>query len=66
MAQKHLENLYPADINVNLMEKNAVQIEIGIAINVDVSGKTHENIIVQKIIFLFVDNVDNKIKLYYD
>ena len=49
MAQKHLENMYPADANANLIVKNAVQIEIGITINVDVSGKIHENIIVQKI-----------------
>ena len=30
MAQKHLENMYPADANANLIVKNAVQIEIGI------------------------------------
>ena len=39
MNQKHLQNIYHANVNVNLMVENLIQIESGITINVNVSVK---------------------------
>ena len=39
MNQKHGQSLYHANLNVNLMEENVIQINVGITINVDVSVK---------------------------
>ena len=39
MNQKHQQNLYHANENVNLMGKNVTQIKIRTTINVDVSAK---------------------------
>ena len=49
MNKKFQQKTYHANVNVNLMEENAVQIKSGIMLNVDASTK---NIIyVKKIIF---------------
>ena len=49
MNQKHQQSIYHANVNVNLMEENVIQINGGIMINVDVSVK---NIMyVKKIMF---------------
>ena len=49
MNKKFQQKTYHANVNVNLMEENAVQIKSGIMLNVDASAK---NIIyVKKIIF---------------
>ena len=49
MNQKHHQSIYHANINVNFMEENVIQINGGITINVDVSVK---NVMyVKKIIF---------------
>ena len=45
MNEKHQQNIYNADINVNLMEKNVIQIKGGSTTKVDVSAKVQENII---------------------
>ena len=41
MKQKHYQSLYHANINVNLMEENVIQINCRITINVDVSVKNN-------------------------
>ena len=49
MNRKHKQSIYHANVNVDLMEKNVIQINGGIMINVDVSVK---NIMyVKRIIF---------------
>ena len=49
MNQKYEQSIYHANVNVNLMEGNLIQVSSGITINVDMSVK---NIIhVKKIIF---------------
>ena len=49
MNRKHQQMIYHANVKVNLMEKNVIQINGGITINVDVSVK---NIIyVKKIVW---------------
>ena len=45
MNEKHQHNIYNADINVNLMEENVIQIKYGSTTKVDVSAKVQENII---------------------
>ena len=40
MNRKHHQSIYNANVNVNLMEENVIQINGGITINVDVSVKT--------------------------
>ena len=45
MNRKHQNSIYYANVNVDLMEKNVIQISGGIAINVDLSVK---NIIYMK------------------
>ena len=45
MNEKHQQNIYNADINVNLMEENVIQIKGGSTTKVDVSAKVQENII---------------------
>ena len=45
MNEKHQQNIYNADINVNLMEENVIQIKGGSTPKVDVSAKVQENII---------------------
>ena len=39
MNQKYLQNIYHANVNVNLMVENLIQIKSGITINVNVSVK---------------------------
>ena len=49
MNQKHYQSIYYANVNLNLMEENVIQINGEIAINVDMSK---ENVMyVEKIIF---------------
>ena len=44
--------MYHANININLMVKNVIQIKIRITINIDVSAKFRKNIMcAKKIIF---------------
>ena len=45
MNEKHQQNIYNADINVNLMEENVIQIKGGSTTKADVSAKVQENII---------------------
>ena len=45
MNEKHQQDIYNADINVNLMEENVIQIKGGSTTKVDVSAKVQENII---------------------
>ena len=40
MNQRFLENIYHANVNVNLMEESVNQIKCGIMINVGASEKT--------------------------
>ena len=47
MNQKHQQSIYHANVNVNLMVENLIQIKSGIILNVDTSSK---NIYVKKII----------------
>ena len=49
MNRKHWQNIYHANVNVNLMEQNAIQIKSEITINVVVSAKNF--ISVKKIVF---------------
>ena len=49
MNQEFYQNIYHANVNVNLIEENLIQIKSGIMINVDVSINKH--IYVKKIIF---------------
>ena len=49
MNRKHWQNIYHANVNVNLMEQNAIQIKSEITINVVVSAKSF--ICVKKIVF---------------
>ena len=39
MNQKHYQSIYYVDVNIDLTGKNVIQINGGIAINVDVSVK---------------------------
>ena len=39
MNQKHQKSIYHANVNINLMEENLIQIIDGIMINVDVNAK---------------------------
>ena len=49
MNQKHYQSIYYANVNLNLMEENVIQINGEIAINVDMS---EENAMyMEKIIF---------------
>ena len=48
MNQKHSQNIYHANVRVNLMIKNVIQIKKGITINVGVSAKVRKNIICPK------------------
>ena len=41
MNQKHQQSIYNANVNVNLLEENVMQINGGIMINVYVSVKKH-------------------------
>ena len=43
MNQKHLQNIYHENVNVNLMLENITQIKNGIMINLDVSARIQEN-----------------------
>ena len=45
MNEKHQQDIYNADINVNLMEENVIQIKGGSTTKVDLSAKAQENII---------------------
>ena len=38
MSQKHLQNIYHVNVNVNLMVENVTRIKCGIMINVDESA----------------------------
>ena len=49
MNRKHQQNIYHANVNVNLMEEIVIQINAGIMINVDVSVKNFKY--VKKIMF---------------
>ena len=48
MNQKHYQNIYLANVNVNLMVENVTQVTGGIMINVGLSVKTWENIMCAK------------------
>ena len=39
MNKKHLQSIYLANVNVNLMEENVIRINGGIMANVDVNVK---------------------------
>ena len=39
MKQKHSQNMYHANVNINLMVENLTQIKSGITINAEVSTK---------------------------
>ena len=39
MNRKHKQSIYHANVNVDLMKENVIQINDGIMINVDVSAK---------------------------
>ena len=58
MNQKHKQNIYYVNVNVNLMEESVIQIKSGIKINVDASVK---NIHVKNIIFGTLLHVVTKI-----
>ena len=52
MNQKHQQNIYHANVNVNSIAGNVIQTNIGIVINVRISAKIEKNIMhVKKIIF---------------
>ena len=44
MKQKHYQNIYHLNVNVNLMVENIIQIQIRIVINVDVSANIQKSI----------------------
>ena len=48
---KTLKSLYHANVNVNLTERNVIQIKSGIMINANVSVKISKNMCVKKVIF---------------
>ena len=52
MNQKHLQTIYQAHVNINSMLKIGIQIKFGIAINVSVSAKIPEEIMLQNKLFL--------------
>ena len=56
MNQKHWQNLYHANLNVNLLEENVTQISGGLMVNIDVSVK---NIIYVKKILHVVAQMEN-------
>ena len=60
MNRKHLERIYHANVTVHLMEENGIQINVGIAINVDVSVKneTVENIMFGILLHVIVKMVN--------
>ena len=41
MNRKHEQSIYHANVNINLMVENLIQIKTVIAINADVSAKKH-------------------------
>ena len=49
MNQKHQQSIFHANLNVNLMEQNVMQIDCGITINVDMS--VEKFMYVKKIMF---------------
>ena len=51
MNQKHCKNKYHANLNVNLIVKNVIQIKFGITKNVDGSAKIQEEMCSKKAIF---------------
>ena len=58
---KTLTNMYHANVNVNLMVENVIQIKSGTTVNVDVAVKILKNIIcVKKIIFTIRLNIVTK------
>ena len=42
MNKKHKQNLYFANVNLNLMEQNIIQVKSRITINVNVSAKSEK------------------------
>ena len=56
MNQKHWQSLYHANLNVNLLEENVIQINGGLMVNVDVSVK---NIVYVKKILHVVAQMEN-------
>ena len=52
MNRKHEQSIYHANVNVNLMEENVIQINGGITTNVNVS--VIKNIYVKKNMFVFL------------
>ena len=62
MNQKHKQSTFHANVNVNLMEQNLSQINVGITINVDASVK---NIYEKKIMFGILVHVLGKTKKYF-
>ena len=48
---KTLKSLYHANVNVNLTERNVIQIKSGIMINANVSVKISKNMCVKKVMF---------------
>ena len=51
MNQKYYKNKYHANLNVNLIVKNVIQIKFGITKNVDGSAKIQEEMYSKKAIF---------------
>ena len=49
MNQRFKQNIYHANVNINLMVESVTEIKSGITINVDASVKTH--LICKRIIF---------------
>ena len=56
MNQKHWQSLYHANLNVNLLEENVIEINGGLMVNVDVSVK---NIVYVKKILHVVAQMEN-------
>ena len=52
MNRKHEQSIYHANVNVNLMEENVIQINGGITTNVNV--RVIKNIYVKKNMFVFL------------
>ena len=51
MNQKHEQNIYHENVNINLIVENLIQIKIGTAINVCASLNIQRNMFAKKIIF---------------
>ena len=64
MNQKYQQSIFHANLNVNLMEQNVIQIDCGITINIDMSVKTF--MYVKKIMFgILLHVIVKKFGKYY-